>query len=155
MSVTIKSEEIAVSLNGFYCANVVTALWADAVRNRLEGHAIFLLGGELEEVASNARSAAARIADRVGDLEGEITGDPRELLQNAPGDGRFELPDCSSVRSISEVGLQALDEIIGAYEEFLAADADGADPVSRLLITELLGQEQHRRADITAALRAR
>jgi hypothetical protein len=152
MSVSINSEQATVSLNAFYCANVVTALWADAVRNRLEGQATFLLGDELEEVASNARSAAGRLADRVGDLEGEITGDPRELLQNVPGDGRFELPDCSSVRSISELGLRALDEIIGAYEQFLA-DADPGDPVSRLLVTELLGQEQHRRADITAALR--
>jgi ferritin-like protein len=152
MSVSIEPEKITVSLNGFYCANVITALWADAVRNRLEGAAILLLGDELEEVAAHARSAAARLADRVGDLDGAITGDPRELLQSAPGEGRFELPDCSSVRSISEVGLRALDEIITAYGEFLT-DTGNADPVSHLLVTELLGKELHRRADITAALR--
>jgi ferritin-like protein len=151
MSVSTRPEEIAVTLDGFYCANVITALWADAVRNRLEGQAILLLGDELEEVAANARSAAARLADRVGDLDGAITADPRELLQSAPGDGEFELPDCSSVRSISEAGLRALEELITAYEEFLA-DAGSSDPVSSLLVTELLGREQHRRADIKAAM---
>jgi hypothetical protein len=152
MSVLIKPEEIAVRLNGFYCANVITALWADAVRNRLEAQAILLLSDELKEVAMNARSAAARLADRVGDLDGTITWDPRELLANAPGEGRYELPDCSSVRSISEAGLRALNEIVAAYERFLA-DSGDADPVSRLLVTELLGEEQHRRADIRAAMR--
>jgi ferritin-like protein len=144
--------EITETLDGFYCANVVAALWADAVRNRLESEAIFLLGDELAEVAANARSAAARLADRIGDLDGAITGDPRQLLERAPGDGGFELPDCSSIRSISEAGLRALDEIITAYEEFLTR-TDDADPVSRLLVSELLGNEKHRRADITAALR--
>jgi ferritin-like protein len=152
MSASITPEEIAVTLNGFYCANVVTALWADAVRNRLEGQAMFLLGDELEDVAATARSAAARLADRVGDLDGTITADPRELLQSAPGNGELELPDCSSVRSISETGLRALEELITAYEEYLAA-AGSSDPVSSLLVAELLGKEQHRRADIKAALR--
>ena len=152
MSVSISTEQLTASLNGFYCANVVGALWADAVRNRLEGEAILLLGDELEEVAMNARSAATRLADRVGDLDGAITGDPRELLQSAPGEGRFELPDCSSVLSITEGGLRALDHIIPAYEEFLTQAGNG-DPVSCLLVTELLGREQHRRADIAAALR--
>ena len=36
--------------DSFYCHNVVVALWADAVANRLEGLAIYLLSDELPEV---------------------------------------------------------------------------------------------------------
>jgi hypothetical protein len=48
------------ALDSFYCYNVTAALWADAVINRLEGLAIFLLGDELAEVAGRARAAARR-----------------------------------------------------------------------------------------------
>jgi hypothetical protein len=46
--------------DSFYCYNVTAALWADAVINRLEGLAIFLLGDELAEVAGRARAASRR-----------------------------------------------------------------------------------------------
>ena len=39
-------------LDSFYCHNVVAGLWADAVANRLEGPAIYLLSDELPEVAA-------------------------------------------------------------------------------------------------------
>ena len=52
------------ALDSFYCANVVTALWADAVANRLSGSAVFLLGSEeLEEIAESARAASKKLAD--------------------------------------------------------------------------------------------
>jgi ferritin-like protein len=139
------------SLDGFYCANVVVSLWADAVANRLEGPAIFLLTDELEEVSEHAREAAGALADRIGDLGGAITADPRQLLENAPRDRDYELPDCGDVRSIIEIGLRELGVIIAAYEEFLAKVRD-TDPVSHQLVTRLLGDETHRRADIVAAL---
>ena len=34
------------ALDSFYCHNVIAALWADAVANRLEGMAIYLLAAE-------------------------------------------------------------------------------------------------------------
>lgn len=34
------------ALDSFYCHNVIAALWADAVANRLEGMAIDLLAAE-------------------------------------------------------------------------------------------------------------
>jgi ferritin-like protein len=139
------------SLDGFYCANVVASLWAHGVRNRLEGPAIFLLTDELKEVSEHARAASERLADRIGDLGGAITVDPRQLLDIAPRDGDFELPDCGDVRSITEAGLVELNVIIAAYEEFLARVRD-SDPVSHQLVTRLLGDEAHRRADIEAAL---
>ena len=82
-------------LDSFYCHNVVAGLWADAVANRLQGMAIYLLSDELPEVADHARAAARRLADRIGDLGGAITGDPRLLLDRAPGGTEFTIPDCS------------------------------------------------------------
>jgi hypothetical protein len=75
--------EIIDTLDSFYCYNVTAALWADAVSNRLEGLAIFLLGDELAEIADRARAAARRLADRIGDLGGAITADPRQLLDRS------------------------------------------------------------------------
>ena len=86
------------ALDSFYCHNVIAALWADAVANRLEGMALYLLGDELREVADHARGAARRLADRIGDLGGAITADPRQLIDRAPGEGEFTIPDCSDPR---------------------------------------------------------
>jgi len=72
------------ALDSFYCHNLIVSLWADAVANRLEGLAVYLLSDELPEVAEHARKAAARLADRIGDLGGAITADPRQLLDRAP-----------------------------------------------------------------------
>jgi ferritin-like protein len=148
---TSQTDQTIESLDGFYCANVVASLWADAVGNRLEGPAIFLLTDELAEVSEHARGAAQQLADRIGDLGGAITADPRQLLDARPGDGDFELPDCGDVRSITEAGLRELNVIIAAYEEFLVRVRD-TDPVSHQLVTRLLADETHRRADIEAAL---
>jgi ferritin-like protein len=146
-----ETDRTITTLNGFYCANIVASLWADAVANRLEGPATFLLSDELAEVSEHARASARKLAERIGDLGGAITADPRQLLETAPRDRDFELPDCGEVRSIIEAGLAELNVIIAAYEEFLATVRE-ADPVSHHLVTSLLAAETHRRADIEAAL---
>ena len=146
--------EIIDALDSFYCYNITAALWADAVINRLEGLAIFLLGDELAEIADRARAAARRLADRIGDLGGAITADPRQLLDRQPGTEEFTLPDCSDVASIGAYGLQRLNTIIGAYEAFLDK-VRGTDDLSFRLVLELLAAETHQRADIQAALAQR
>lgn len=151
ITTTPDTDQTIKSLDSFYCANVVVSLWADAVSNRLEGPAIFLLTDELAEVSEHARAAAQRLADRLGDLGGATTADPRRLRDVAPGDTDFELPDCGDVRSIIELGLRELNVLIAAYEEFLGAIRD-TDPVSHQLVTGLLADETHRRADIEAAM---
>ena len=114
--------EITDTLDSFYCYNIAAALWADAVINRLEGLAIFLLRDELAKVADRARAAARRLADRIGDLGGAITADPRQLLDRSiPVD--FALPDCSDITSIGEYALQRLNAIIAAYEAFWTRSA--------------------------------
>ena len=54
-------EDVIDALDSFYCHNVVAALWADAVANRLEGLAIYLLSDELPEVAEHARAACIHL----------------------------------------------------------------------------------------------
>lgn len=111
-----------------------------------------LLTDELAEVSEHARAAAQQLADRIGDLGGAITADPGHPLDARPGDSDFELPDCGDVRSITEAGLRELNVIITAYEKFLVKVRD-TDPGSHQLVTRLLGDETHRRADIEAALK--
>jgi len=143
--------DIIDALDSFYCDNVVTALWADAVINRLGGQAIFLLGDELAEIAERARSAAHSLAGRIGDLGGAITADPRQLLERRPGTDEFSLPDCSDIFSIGTFGLQRLDTIIDAYEAFLDR-VRGTDDLSFRLVLKFLGAETRQRAQIHAAL---
>ncbi len=144
-------QDVIDALDSFYCHNVVAALWADAVANRLEGPAIYLLSGEIPEVADHARAAAARLADRIGDLGGAITADPRQLIDRAPGNNEFTIPDCSDPRAITTYALQRLNIIIAAYQAFLDK-VRGRDDVSFALVVDLLGAEAHRRADVMAAL---
>ena len=139
------------ALDSFYCHNVVAVLWADAVANRLQGIAIYLLSDELPEVADHARAAARRLADRIGDLGGAITGDPRQILDRAPGGIEFTIPDCSDPQAITSYALQRLNVIIAAYQDFLD-QVRGRDDVSFALVVGLLAAEAHRRADIEAAL---
>jgi ferritin-like protein len=148
------SQRVIDDLDSFYCHNVVASLWADAVANRLEGMAIYLLSDELPEVAEHARAAARRLADRIGDLGGAVTADPRELLDRAPGDTEFTIPDCSDPGAIAGYALGRLDVIIAAYQAFLDR-VRGRDDVSFALVVGLLAAEAHRRADVTAALAGR
>jgi len=121
------------------------------VANRLQGMAIYLLSDELPEVADHARAAARRLADRIGDLGGAITCDPRKLLEGAPGGTEFTIPDCSDPRAITSYALQRLNVIIAAYQEFLD-QVRGRDDLSFALVVGLLTAEAHRRADLEAAL---
>ncbi len=145
------AQHVIDALDGFYCHNVVVALWADAVANRLEGMAVFLLGDELAEVAEDARQAAGRLAGRIGDLGGAVTADPRELLDRVPGGGDFTIPDCSDPYAIVGYARQRLEEIIAAYQAFLDS-VRGHDDVSFALVVKLLAAETHRRADAAAAM---
>jgi ferritin-like protein len=144
-------QDVINDLDSFYCHNVVASLWADAVANRLQGSAIYLLSDELPEVADHARAAARRLSDRIGDLGGAVTGDPRRLLERAPGDDEFTIPDCSDPRAITSYALQRLNVIIAEYQAFLDK-VRARDDVSFALVVGLLGAETHRRADIQAAL---
>src|SRR5215469_17505038 len=150
-STDLDAPDVIDALDRFYCHNVVVSLWADGVANRLEGMAIYLLSDELPEVAEHARAAARRLADRIGDLGGAVTADPRQLIDRAPGGADFTIPDCSDPRAIISYALHRLDVIITAYQAFLDT-VRGRDDVSFTLVVGLLATEAHRRADAVAAL---
>ena len=118
-------EDVIDALDSFYCHNVVVALWADAVANRL--------------------------ADRIGDLGGAVTADPRQLIDRAPGENEFTIPDCSDPRAITSYALRRLTIVIAAYQDFLDK-IRGHDDVSFALVVALLAAGTHRRADVKAAL---
>jgi ferritin-like protein len=144
----LADQDVIETLDSFYCHNALVGLWADAAANRLEGMAIYLLSDEL---ADHARAAARRLADRIGDLGGAITADPRQLIDRAPGENEFTIPDCSDPRAITGYALQRLNTIIAAYQDFLDKTR-GQDDVSFALVVDLLAAETHLRADIVAAL---
>jgi ferritin-like protein len=144
-------QDVIEMLDSFYCHNALVGLWADAAANRLEGMAIYLLSDELPEVADHARAAARRLADRIGDLGGAITADPRQLIDRAPGENEFTIPDCSDPRAITTYARLRLNTIIAAYQDFLDT-VRGRDDVSFALVVDLLAAETHRRADVVAAL---
>jgi ferritin-like protein len=145
------AQNVIDDLDSFYCHNIVASLWADAVANRLEGMAIYLLSDELPEVAEHARAAARRLADRIGDLGGAVTADPRQLIDRAPGGTEFAIPDCSDPGAIASYALDRLNVIITAYQAFLDT-VRGRDDVSFALVVGLLAGQAHRRADVVAAL---
>jgi hypothetical protein len=75
-------EDVIDALDSFYCHNVV-GLWADAVANRLEGMAIYLLSDEFPEVIETigGRDAAvlmfsARVAQQPGRAGGLLVVRP-------------------------------------------------------------------------------
>jgi ferritin-like protein len=141
--------EVIRRLDGFYCYNLSVSLWADAVANRLEGPALYLLADELAEVAQDARAAAAKLAARIGDVGGAVTAHPRDVADRFPGD--FTMPaNCADPAAILAIAAANLATIIDAYDDFLDL-ALGKDHVSHHLVTKLLGQETHRLADLEAA----
>jgi hypothetical protein len=74
-------QDVIDDLGSFYCHNVMASLWADALANRLEGMAIYLLSDELPEVAEHVRAAARCLADRAGDLGGAAAWSPNSHSQ--------------------------------------------------------------------------
>ena len=129
----------------------MAGLWADAVANRLQSMAIYLLSDELPEVADHAREQPA------ASPTGSATSAPPSPV--IPGSSSTAPPAAPSSRSltagtpraITSYALQRLNVIIAAYQDFLD-QARGRDDVSFALVVGLLAAEAHRRADIEAAL---
>jgi len=117
----------------------VVSLWADAVANRLEAW------------QSTCPAMSSRRSPTIRARQPAASADPRQLIDRAPGDNEFTIPDCSDPRAITCYALQCLNVIIAAYQAFLDM-VRGRDDVSFALVVGLLGTETHRRADVTAAL---
>src|SRR6516162_8179109 len=137
ISPDITTQNVIDDLDSFYCHNIVVSLWADAVANRLEGMAIYLLSDELPEVAEHGAQRPA--AWPTGSA---ISAEPLPPT-----------PACSDPRAIISYALHRLDVITAAYQAFLDT-VRGRDDVSFALVVGLLAAEAHRRADAVAALAA-
>jgi len=147
----IEVGKVVERLDGFYCYNLVVAQFSLALGNRLEGQASFLLGDELEEVAEEALGAAKGLANRIGELGGEVTADPALLVERSPL-SEFSLPE-----STSEVGVilghvyERVRMIVGEYGAFLE-EVRGRDELSHRLVLKLLAEQIERASEIEAAL---
>ena len=147
----VEVKDVVRSLDRFYCYNLAVMHWAEALANRLEGPAAFLLGSELEEVAEHSHAAAKALADRSGDLGGAVTADPGQLVERSPL-AEFSLPGSfSDVGTILRYAAGQVRVIIGDYGAFLDR-VRGNDELSYRLVLGLLGDEVHREAEIEAAL---
>jgi ferritin-like protein len=132
------------ALDRLYCRHLVAMRWALAVRNRLEGQPLFLLTDELNEVLDDSLDAARRLADRIAELDGAVTGDPAALRQR---NGQFfVLPDASDLGAILASGLENVRETIAAYGEALETAA--GDDITRQLLLELARREVARESDL-------
>jgi ferritin-like protein len=147
----IEVEELVERLDGFYSYNLAVMHFSQALGDRLEGQASFLLSDELEEVAEEALQAAKKLADRIGELGGVVTADPALLVERSPL-SEFSLPE-----SYSEVGvilghvLERVRMIVGEYGTFLV-QARGRDELSHRLVLKLLAEQVARASKIEAAL---
>ncbi len=147
----VEVKEVVRSLDRFYCYNLAVMHWAEALANRLEGPAAFLLGSELEEVAEHSHSAAKALAVRIGDLGGAVTADPGQLVERSSL-AEFSLPaSFSDVGTILRYAVEQVQVIIRDYGAFLDR-VRGNDELSYQLVLRLLRDEVHREADIEAAL---
>ena len=87
----IEIKELIAILDSYYCYYLRGLHWSQAVLNRLEGQAAFILTEELEEVAEQCLKNAKTIAERIGELGGAVTGDPTQFIARSPT-GEFRLP---------------------------------------------------------------
>jgi len=147
----VEVKDVVRSLDRFYCYNLAVMHWAEALANRLQGPAAFLLSSELEDVAEHSHTAAKALADRIGDLGGAVTADPGQLVERSPL-AEFSLPaSFSDVGTILRYAVKQVQAIIRAYGTFLDR-VRGNDELSYQLVLRLLGDEVHREAEIEAAL---
>src|SRR5215204_6033691 len=122
-----------------------------ALHNHLEGQAAFILGDELDEIAVQSLEAARKLADRIGELGGEVTADPTQFVERSPL-GEFSLPASNSeVGIILSFVLERICMIIREYKAFLKR-VRGRDEISYVLVLDLLKEQVARESEIEATL---
>jgi ferritin-like protein len=149
----IEIKELIDTLDGYYCYYQRALHWSQAVLNRLEGQAAFILTEELEEVAEQSLKNAKAIAERIGELGGAVTGDPTQFVARSPSrTGEFRLPaNNSDIGAILSYALEQTRAIIGEYGACLDFTR-GKDELTHHLVLKLLRQEVTRETDLEAAL---
>jgi ferritin-like protein len=147
----VDTQELIDTLDGFYCYYLQALHWSLAVLNRLEGQAAFMLTAELEDVSKQSLKQAKRVAERVAELGGAVTGDPAQLVARSPI-GEFALPSSmSDVAVILRYALERTRVMIGAYGVCLDRTRHH-DELTYALVLKLLKHEVAREAELEAAL---
>jgi ferritin-like protein len=143
--------DILAELDSFYAYEMVAVHWALAVHNRLEGMAVVLLAEEFEKRAEAGLDNARRIAARMGQLGGAITGDPTRFIELAPVH-EFSLPASGAdPRAILSDALKYERLFVEGYAEFCRRYRDD-DIVSYEEAVHLLKDHVQREDDLEMAL---
>ncbi len=147
----IDVQDIISTLDSFHAYEMVAMHFNFALQNRLAGQALIVLNQELEEKAKEALEHARKLADRIAQLGGAVTGDPSKFVELSHI-GRFTLPtDTSGVPEILSYILEQERPAIRAYGEFLGRIND-KDIVTYQLGLEILKDKIRTEDEIEAAL---
>ncbi len=146
----IEVQEIIDTLDSFHALSWVVALFSLGLKNRLEGHAAFLLSKELEDKAQESMKHAKKLAQRIAELGGTETADPTEFVMLSPLK-RFSMPSSTlDVKVILSYILEQEQTIIRKYGDFMIKIRD-KDDLTYHLLREILEDEIRRESEIEAA----
>jgi ferritin-like protein len=147
----IEPGRVAAELDRLYCYEQIVALWCEGVKNRLAGAASFLLGDELDEQVEASRGYAARLADRIAQLGGEVTADPTEFVRVSPVDGVAMPDDPGNPDSVLRRALSYEQVAIPHYGR-LVDELQGKDVVTHRLLLKILAKKVAREDEMESAL---
>lgn len=143
----IDIQEIIDTLDSFHAQSWVVVHFSQALKNRLEGQAAFLLSKELEDKAQESIKHARKLAERITDLGGSETGDPTEFVMLSPLK-RFSMPSSTSdVKVILSYILEQEQKIIRKYGDFMIKIRD-KDDLTFHLLREILEDEIRHESEI-------
>ncbi|HJY15072.1 MAG TPA: ferritin-like domain-containing protein [Nitrososphaeraceae archaeon] len=145
----IDIQEIIDTLDSFHAQSWVVVHFSQALKNRLEGHAAFLLSKELEDKAQESIKHAKKLAERIAKLGGAETGDPTEFVMLSQLK-RFSMPSSTSdVKVILSYILEQEQKIIRKYGDFMIKIRD-KDDLTFHLLREILEDEIRHGSEIEA-----
>lgn len=143
-------DELSDRLDRLYCFHLMMVQWSLATAGRLAASARHLLQTDLARDSRFHLESASRLAERVTQLGGTVTGDPCDLPYRAPIDS-IRMPN--NPAGHHEV-LVLLDRVttsaISAYLVLLNV-IGGSDPVSQRIIEDLLKAATTRLGDVRSA----
>jgi bacterioferritin len=148
----IDVQEIISTLDGYHAQSWVIVHFSLGLKNRLEGEPAVLLSKELEEKAEESTKHAKKLAERIAELGGTATADPREFVELSPLK-KFSMPNSTSdVKEILSYILELEQSIIRTYGDFLHRIRD-KDDLTYHVVREILEDEIRRESEIESVLK--
>jgi bacterioferritin len=148
----IDLQEVISALDKYHAQSWVIVHFSLGLKNRLEGEAAFLLSKELEGKAEESTKHAKKLAERIAQLGGNETADPREFVELSPLK-KFAMPKSTSdVKEILSYILELEQSIIRVYGEFLYK-VRNKDDLTYYIIREIVEDEIRRESEIESALK--